>query len=258
MIQKKSAKLRGLLLAGLLVTGFAAVGVTYARWAERVQIKSGLRTGAMEVVFAQERPFGLSLVDAPGRTLGRTDGLEVTFPDEKTAVISARGSLAASELMEAGYLKLEYPLEKGVSGSVDGIELLRADFEKTSEERVELRPSRAELVLDGQVYSLPGEDLAAFEQPLYFSVYRQVEEADGAALAAVYLALTEESRERLGALETELELDGEALSSDLLAAAGADVQDGGTVSVPVEIRVEYVCSIPLHVEQGHTDILQFS
>lgn len=241
MNRKRRTVRRYFFLSAVLAAGLSGMGVTYAKWSDRLTVRGDFGTGIMDVVYSEEMPCMISLTDGDGAELGEKQEAKTRILENgKTMEITAPFPLNAEEFSENPdwMVKLEYPIKAGDGGTVNQAELSEADFGQEPEEELVLKPVRTALMAseDTEEYPLPENKAVNLDEELVFHVFRETREEGGTVLAVLYLKMSEESRELLSEFPTEVELEEE--ESELL---------------PTQARlvVTYECSVPVYVEQGH-------
>lgn len=244
MIKKKGNRSRRFLLFVLILVSLAGTGVTYTRWSDGLQINLSLSTGIMDIRYSQDLPCYVYLVDRAGNELTEKQEAEaVILDDGKAADIRTALPFSTEEFLEYpdSLIKLEFPIEIGEEGTINGVELLKADFLQEPSEELIMEPVCIALIKeDGQEeYEISEEAVGAFNDPLVFYVFRETTEQNGSVTGVIYLQMAEESRTRVSAFPSEIEISEPGLED-------FSHFDG-------HLMITYGFSVPIYIEQGHQD-----
>lgn len=252
-------KKRNLSLAGrgavltVLAASLAAVGISYAAWTDPLHITGKLTTGALDMVFPDDREHYTAAIVAGTDSQAESFSLNCDVKiinDGKAAAVSFKDPLPLNLLSEGGrYLQFSYLLKPGAKNTVTGIKEYQADFSAKPRQTVDFKPLTQLVVLHGQGYNPEDLNLTAdYAVPLSFQAYRELERREGELWGKVYLRLTPESVERISGLSQPAALP----SSILDKAEPVDLRDAGLQDsgLPSGALVTYEGLIPLTLDQA--------
>ena len=238
---KRKGIYRRFILFAVIFIGLESTGMTYARWSDALQTKLSLSTGSMETAFSEKTSCYMSLVDEDGNTIFERRELDAVLKNQgKEISVTADLPIFSEEFLarQDSLVKLEFPIQAGVDGTIETVEALRVDFSQETQEETFAQVDRISLVREnsGEVYPISRDEVAPFDKGLGFYVFRETAGMDGDVTAIIYLKLQEESRSRLAELPSRLFLDRSEEVSDFFQGS---------------LMVSYDFSLPIYVEQGH-------
>ncbi len=242
-MKKKKGIYRRFFIFAIILASLKGTGMTYAKWSEGLQANLSLTTGIMDVRYAREMPCYMSLVDEKGKELlGRQEVSAAILNEGKEMNMTAMLPIYTEEFLyrSDSLIKLEIPITTGKNGTIETVEMTEADFSEEAREELLAEVDRISLIREdtGEAYPISRDEVAPFDEPLAFYVFRETTGENGNVTSVIYLKMQEESRNHLSETPLEIRLDREEEES---ASFGAS------------LMVSYYFSLPIYTEQGHED-----
>lgn len=281
-MRKRRIRFRPLLLSGMVFTVLLCLGTTYAGWTENLSITEKLTTGLMNIVFSDsdDRVCQAEIVSADGKESAELSGVTAEVSKSgKKADITVAIPVPLSDLLTAGqedtYIRIEFPLKKGDMATIDQAEAYEADLEQEPQETVTMITSSIYLKTEGMErgVKLSSKQAGKFGKALTFDVWRGLED-DGGLTGVIYLKLDQKGRNTVSRFPEELKFDqgdlpeelAEEIPDEILeddggedgAGGGENTGDnsgGGVVSFDASVTVNYKCTVPFFIEQGHDEMI---
>lgn len=235
MIKKRRVKFGKMYVAGAIILALGVMGTSYAVWTREHLVTAKLSTDKFDFKLG-EAGHAARIVDLQGNYVELLDFSFNGIDNMKNAEFTFNSGIPSELLEEGRYLQITFPIEP--TDSDDKTRLFEYEVDFSRDEALVFHAKGGYLSFDQTVYeyaNLPAE----FLQDISFHVYRSVEIKDDTYYGSVYLELTDESRELLTALPTELTLDTKV--EELTVSDKKSEYDG--------VMVEYDAQISFHLEQ---------
>lgn len=270
-MKKRKIRFGPLLLCGALFMVMLWLGTTYASWTDRLSVTENLTTGSMDIVFSDSdsRACRAVMVFADDTEIAELDGVTAEVSKSgKRAELTAAFPFPMSDLLvedqEDWYIRIEFPLTKGDLGTIDHVEAYEADLSQEAQETVTMVASSVSLETEGmeQGIKLSSREAGKFGKSLTFHVWSGLED-DGGLTGVVYLQPDQESWDTILQFPEELKFSEGELPEELaeelqdeISEDDTDDESGGrSASFDASVTVNYKCTIPFFIEQGHGETI---
>lgn len=196
---KRGNILRGrrLIIFAILAMGLSGMGNAYAAWTSELNIRTGMNTGSMDMIFKDGNEDSISVFYA-GKNGERLEDIDAEYEkseDGRSLKLGLASDIDISRLTEGEMLGISLALEPGENGSVNLLEESQADFEAEGEQ-LELEQAEAFALHEGEIYR-DVEAVKAFSGELKFRLYKSVESDGEDNKVTLYLKLDNEENEAL-------------------------------------------------------------